>query len=168
MNYRRTEGEGRGAGADLAPSVLAPDRWQRISTDVRKALKFIKGKGAVTAEQLVEWDATHGRRLFTWDDEEAASEWRLQEARFFLNRFRRQFEGMRVRAFIHVREDAEAGIDRDAYYTVETISNHTGMRDQVVADISGRMTRLAGELKLWRLTIDERAALFARLAQAME
>ena len=135
---------------------------------VRRALKFIKSKGAVTAEQLVEWDASHGRRLFTWEEERAATEWRLQEARLFLNRFRAMFDGMRVRAFIHIREDAEAGIDRDAYYTVETIAKHEGMRAQVLADISRRMVGLASETKMWKLDTTEQDQLFDRLREAME
>ena len=153
--------------------TAAPDEshqsstWSGNTPHVRKALKFIRSKGAVTAEQLVEWDDRHGRRLFTWDEPDAAREWRLQEARFFLNRFRVKFEGMRVRAFIHIREDEEQGIEKDAYYTVASISGHPGMREQVLSDIERRMVSLAAELALWKLTPDERAALLARLEQAM-
>lgn len=152
----------------VAPTSEPQSHWGINAPQVRKALKFIKNKGAVTAEQLVEWDATHGRRLFTWEEDKAATEWRLQEARFFLNRFRAQFEGMRVRAFIHVREDAEQGIDRDAYYTVETIAKHAGMRAQVLANISARMIGLASETKMWKLTDVEQDGLFGRLREAMD
>lgn len=142
-------------------------RWGAATTHVRKALKFINSKGAVTADELVEWDGAHGRRLFTWDDTAAAAECRRQEARKFLNSFRAKFEGMRVRAFIHIREDEDQGIDRDAYYTVETIAHHDGMREQVVANITTRMTGLANELRLWRLSPHERDTLFTRLNEAM-
>jgi len=144
------------------------NHWPGADSHVRKALKFIAQKGAVTTEQLVEWDAKHGRRLFCWDDAEAGAQYRLQQAVWFLNRFRARFEGMRVRAFIHLRENVEGGIDRDAYYTVATISENPAMREQVVQDITRRMTSLAGELKMWRLDEAERAGLFERLARAME
>ena len=125
------------------PSDKAPPRWGLNTPHIRRVLKYIKSKGAVTAEQLVEWDASHGRRLFTWDEPTAAAEWRLYEARLFLNRFRAKWDGMRVRAFIHIREDEEHGIDRDAYYSVEAISQNTSMRAQVVGEITKRMANLA-------------------------
>ena len=150
------------------PSRITPSRWGTDSLFVRKALKFIKTKGAVTAEQLVEWDATHGRRLFTWDNADAADSYRIHEARLFLNSFRAKFDGMRVRAFTHVQEDETAGIEKSAYYTVETISKHPGMRAQVVSDITRRMAMLASELKMWKLSDTEREALFERLRKELE
>lgn len=153
------------------PTEPAPtedsSRWGVNIPAVRQALKFIKRKGQITADELVEWDRSHGAKLFTWDDPEAAWEWRRHEARLFLNRFRARFEGMRVRAFIRVREDAEQGIDRDAYYTIESIAESPGMREQVIADVSKRMENLGGELAMWKLDDAEQRALFARLRAAM-
>lgn len=143
-------------------------RWGLDVPQVRKALKFIRASRAITADQLVKWDATHGRRLFTWTDPKAAELYRLHEARLFLNRFRAHFEGMRVRAFIHIREDEERGIEEDAYFTVEAISADLGMREQVVEDITRRMASLAGELRMWKLVAEEREKLFAKLREAME
>ena len=151
-----------------AAPTSTPSRWGTDSLFVRKALKFIKAKGAVTAEQLVEWDATHGRRLFTWNNAEAAESYRVHEARLFLNSFRAKFDGMRVRAFTHVQEDETQGIDKTAYYSVEAISKHPGMRAQVVSDITRRMAMLASELAMWKLSEKEREALFQRLREEME
>jgi hypothetical protein len=158
------------AAAQISPDPpvgLTPALWQKSAPHVRQALAFIKSRGSVTAADLVEWDRDHGRRLFDWNDPEAAVEWRLAQARSFLNRFRQMFEGMRVRAIIHIREDAAAGIDESAYVTIETIAQHPGMRAQVIHDITRRMRSLAAELKLWKLTPEEQADLFRRLAEAM-
>lgn len=144
------------------PSVLST--WRRNTPHVRKALAFIRARGCVTADELVDWDRRHGRRLFEWDDPAAAEEWRTHQARQFLNSFRATFENKRVRAFIHVREDAEADIPRDAYFTVESIARHDGMRQQVIADVVRRMASLAAELRMWNLTDEEQRVLFARLA----
>jgi hypothetical protein len=141
--------------------------WKVSTPHVRRALAFIKKRGAVTAEDLVAWDREHGRRLFDWNDATAAEEWRLHSARIFLNKFRAVFEGMRVRAHIHIHEDAEAGIDESAYYTVEAITKHAGMRAQVIDDITRRMKMLASELKMWKLSAEEQAQLFQRLAEAI-
>ncbi len=141
--------------------------WRASTPHVRKAIAFIKRKGAVTAEDLVVWDRDHGRKLFDWNDPQAAAEWRRQQARVFLNSFRKVFEGMRVRAYIHVHEDTEAGIDASEYVTVEAIAKHEGMRAQVIDDIQRRMKMLASELRLWKLTEAEQSALFDRLAEAM-
>ena len=141
--------------------------WRASAPHVRKALAFVKRKGSVTASELVAWDAAHGRRLFDWDNASAAADWRDHQARLFLNRFRQVFEGMRIRAFIHISEDASAGIDASAYVDIETIAAHAGMRAQVIEDIGRRMRMLASELRMWKLSRDEQAALFARLAEAM-
>lgn len=140
-----------------------PRTWKRNLPHVRKALAFIRQRGAVTAAELVEWDFRHGRRLFTWDQDKAADEYRMMEARFFLNSFRARFDGMRVRAFIHVREDESRQIDRDAYCTIESISQHQGMREQVIENVTKRMESLAAELRMWRLTRAEVRVVFRKL-----
>jgi len=135
---------------------------------VRKAIAFIrKHKGGVTADELVAWDLQNGRRLFEWDDDTAAVQWRLQQARVFLNQFRGMFDKMRVRAFIHVREDADALIERSSYVSVEDIAAHPGMREQVIADIAKRMKTLASELRMWKLSSQEQADLFGQLREAL-
>lgn len=154
--------------ASVPPDDLSASSWRASSPDVRKMLAFIKRrKGRVNADDLVAWDRDHGRKLFQWDDPTAAKEWRLHQARLFLNRFRSMFEGMRVRAYIHIHEDAEAGIETSEYVNIETITQHPGMRAQVIEDITRRMKMLARELKLWKLNPEEQAALFRRLAEAM-
>lgn len=150
-------------------TAVPPDQttWKVSAPHVRKALAFIKKRGAVNADDLVAWDRDHGRRLFNWDDPAAAEEWRRQQARNFLNHFRTMFEGMRIRAHIHIHEDAEADIQQSAYFGVEAITQHAGMRAQVIDDIQRRMKMLASELKLWKLTPQEQAELFQRLSEAM-
>ena len=142
-------------------------RWGADTKHVRRALKWIRSKGSITREELIEWDRAHGCRLFTWDEDEAARLGRLWEAGIFLNRFRIKFEGMRVRAFIHVHDDEEAGIEESGYYTVEKIAKHEGMRAQVIKDITQRMAGLAGELKMWKLSDAEQEDLFARVRAGM-
>jgi hypothetical protein len=149
------------------PEAFATN-WSAHVPHVRRALAFVRRKRHVTAEELVEWDGRNGRRLFDWNNDSAADEWRRQQARTFLNRFRAQFEGMRVRAFIHVREDEQAEIERDAYFTVEAIAQHVGMREQVIGDITRRMASLASELAMWKLSDEEQADLFERLREAMK
>lgn len=141
--------------------------WSASAPHVRKAIAFIKRRGKVNADELVEWDRQNGRRLFDWNDQSAANDWRAHQARVFLNSFRAQFEKMRVRAFIHVREDAEADISDSGYVTVEAIAQHPGMRAQVVNDITRRMRVLASELRLWKLSPDEQQAIFDQLSEAM-
>jgi len=151
------------------PAISTPtdSTWRASAPHVRKALAFLKRKGSVTADELVAWDNTHGRRLFEWNDPEAAEDWRRHQARLFLNSFRAVFDGMRVRGYIHIRKDEATDIKASGYVNVDTITQHQGMRAQVVDDITRRMKMLASELKMWRLTPTERAVLFAQLAEAM-
>lgn len=152
--------------ATAAPPDVA-STWRVSAPHVRKALAFIKKRGSVNAEDLVAWDRDHGRQLFDWNDPSAAEDWRRHQALLFINRFRGMFEGKRVRAFIHIRKDDEAGIDESAYFAVEDIAQHPGMREQVMDDIMRRMKMLASELKMWKLTPEEQAVLFERLREAM-
>lgn len=140
--------------------------WSVSAPHVRNVLKWIKKRGMVNAEDLVEWDRTHGRKLFNWDDPAAAEEYRKHEARLFLNRFRGMFDGMRVRALIHVSAD-DISIPESGYFTVEAIAADVSMRAQVVDDIMRRMRMLASELRMWKLSPAEQADLFTRLAEAM-
>ena len=143
-------------------------RWRSNVPHVRKLLKWVQTrKTPIEAEDLVEWDRAHGQKIFNWNDADAAAEYRLWEARLFMNRFRARFDGLRVRAFIHIREDEAAQIPTAGYVAVEAIAQHGGMRAQVVADITKRMASLASELRMWQLTEAEQASLFARLRAAM-
>lgn len=144
-----------------------PITWSARDPYVRKALTFVRRRGRVTAEELVLWDERNGRRLFDWDDAHAAVDRRRDQAREFMNRFRRQFDGMRVRAFIHIREEEGTDIQKDAYYSIEAIAANPDMRAQVIADVTKRMMRLAGELKMWKLPEHEQLDLFERLREAM-
>lgn len=150
--------------SDTKKHLLDQGRWSVSVKHVRAALKFIKAKGAVTTEQLVEWDNRHGRQLFTWEDEVAGEHWRLHEARLFLNHFRAKFDGLRVRAFINVPE--QDGQER-AYYCVQEITKNESLRALVVADITKRMANLAKELRMWKLSEAERTRIILQLEEAM-
>lgn len=134
----------------------------------RKAITWIRKKGSVTAQMMVEWDErTPGPKFFEWDEARASHEWRLQQARFWLNKFRTKINGFRVRSFIHFDENEEMGI-QDGYVHIEEISANPTMRQAVIRDITKRMANLAAELKLWKLSEDERADILKRVSAAME
>lgn len=149
------------------PPTSTPEKdWERHTPEVRKALKWIRSKkGAVSTEELVQWDAAHGRKLFDWDNATAGTQWRLQQARVFFRRFKGMFDGMRVRAFINLptKEDP----DERAYFPVEIIAKDPDLRAAVIGDITRRMASLASELRMWKLSLDEQDGLFERLRTAM-
>ena len=139
--------------------------WSPTVPAVREAMKFIKRRGGqIDPEELVAWDASHGRRLFNWSDAHAAVAWRVHQARMFLNSFRSIIDGLRVRAYVNVpaTEDTER-----SYYAVERISETPILRTRVIEDIVRRMASLASELKLWKLSAEEREAVFVILRKEM-
>lgn len=144
-------------------SIQTQGRWAIDALHVRRAVKFMRSRPNFTAQDLVEWDFTHGKKLFTWDDEKAAEEHRLYEARLFANRFRAMFDGMRVRAFIAVPVEVEEGKKERAYYSADTISRNQNLRVIVVEDLKKRIMKLMSELKLWNLSATEREALIEEL-----
>lgn len=143
--------------------------WSASDPYVRKALTSIKRGKVKTTDELVTWDRDHGQRLFDWNDPTAAAWARKAQAVLFFNRFRGMFDKMRVRAIIHVREDAQAiePIIESGYFAVEAIADHPGMRAQVIDDLMRRMKMIASELRMWKLTPKEQADLFARLSDVL-
>lgn len=154
----------------VAPTEDRPT-WSVSAPHVKKAIAFIrrasKDGRVVNHDDLVEWDRQNGRRLFDWNNATAGDSWRAHQARLFLNSFRSKIDRMRVRAFIHVREDSKAEIPESGYMTVEAIAEHPGMRAQVISDITRRMRVLASELRLWKLSAAEQQAIFDQLTEAM-
>lgn len=140
---------------------------QQLGSTVRdphvlRALRFIKSKGSVTPEQLVEWDSRNGRHLFTWDDAEAGEQWRVHEARLFFNRFRAKFDGMRIRAFINL-PDPDSTEKSRSYYPIQAITENLDMRQAVIHDLTRRITSLTSELRLWNLSASERQSIITSL-----
>lgn len=143
--------------------------WAINSDAVQAILKFIhkrRHKG-VLAIDLVNWDASHGKRLFCWDETKAAHEWRLQQARVFLNSFRGVFDRMRVRKFIHVPGNEETGRDENAYIDTTIISQDAKLRTWAIADLAKRAESILSEMRFWKLTEAERQHILVQLETAM-
>lgn len=143
--------------------------WSLDSDYVQRALSFIRKRGArgVTAELMVQWDSRNGRKLFNWNDQQAAEEWRLHQARRFLNSFRGVFERMCIRKFIHIPEGEETGLTEGRYLDVETISRDDKLRTWAIGDIMRRIERQASQLQFWRLEEAEREAIISQFRSWM-
>jgi hypothetical protein len=157
---------------EAIPSVTAADlglteeqSWTLHSDAVQSALAYIKsrGKTGITAEELVTWDAAHGKRLFTWAQEDAAQQWRIQQARVFLNSFRGVIDRMRVRMFRRVPAGEETGLAAAAYLDTQTISEDMLLRTWAISDLTKRIKKLGSELKFWKLTESERQKVLVEL-----
>lgn len=146
-------------------------RWGRNSKAVRELTHWMNGheeRGeAVTAEMIVQWDLSHGRRLFTWSNDTAATQYRLHEARLLMNTMRHKINNMRVRSYMAVRVESETGKTKRAYVSSQTVSLNEGLREQVLADLTKRMKSLASELRLWKLTERERQRILDELREAI-
>jgi hypothetical protein len=139
--------------------------WRLDADHVQAVLKYIRkrrGPG-VTAEELVQWDLQHGRRLFNWNDAEAAHEWRLQQARCFINSFRGVWERTKIRLYRHVPANEETGRTHAAYLDVQTIAEDPKLREWAIADLTKRIAVLGGELAFWKLHRREQAAVVKEL-----
>lgn len=142
--------------------------WSKQSPAVVAVLKFIKKKGGrVTPEQLVEWDSAHGKLLFDWNDESAAEQYRLAQARKFLNHFAFVVNGLRVRAFYNVPANEEAGIRERQYVSADEILDNPKLRELVIDDLTRRLSKMASELELWQLSPSEIAKVLEAVRVAM-
>ena len=139
--------------------------WSVQLPHVRRALHFLNSKKLIQAEDLVEWDRTHGKKLFTWDDEQAGEAWRVYQARLFLNTVRLKLDGLRVRAFINIPEDGHG--QARGYWRAEDIGKNESARAIIIADLIHRAANLGKEIRFWKLTPKEREAVFAKLKETM-
>jgi len=159
-------------GMTMEPTTDFDDEqqnWSLNSDAVQAALRFIRkqGKKGVTAEDLVAWDAKHGKRLFRWNDERAAQDWRIHQARLFLNSFRGIFERMRVRKFMQIPANEDTGLTTAVYLDTQTISEDTKLRGWAIDNLTRKMQSLASELRFWKLTDDERVRVLAMLEASL-
>lgn len=80
--------------------------------------------------------------LFTWDDSEAAKNWRTHEARNVIRRIE-VVEGESVGpmpAFVHIRSVTEEGVQSGYMSTIPALaSDH---RDEVIADVAKQLSGL--------------------------
>jgi hypothetical protein len=144
--------------------------WSLNSDAVQSALRWIRkqGKKGITAEALVAWDAKNGKRLFRWDDKRAAADWRVHQARMFLNSFRGVFERMRVRKFMQIPANEQTGLEESVYLDTRTISEDQKLRQWAIDDLTRRMQKIASELKFWKLTDEERGRILLLLEQSLQ
>lgn len=142
-------------------------RWSVEQVSVQRAISYVRRRGSVTTEQMIEWDFKHGKSLFTWDDEEGARQNRLQEARRFLNHFDTMFKGMRARAFYHLPRDPAAGVEERQYVPVEKVVESAALRDIVVGQLTRRMKTIAAELKFWELGPEEQQEVLREVRYAL-
>lgn len=144
--------------------------WNLHADHVQAVLKWIRGHGRriIKPEALVHWDFKHGQRLFDWNDRDAAEQWRVHQARLFLNSFRGMFDNMRVRFAQRVPANEATGLREGGYLTTEVISADAKLRAWAIGDITRRMKMLASELPFWNLAEQERALILEEMATAMQ
>jgi hypothetical protein len=85
--------------------------------------------------------------LFTWDDSEAAGNWRTHEARRVINRIEviRTDTETPMPAFVHVRRVTEDGVQDGYMSTVKALaSDH---RDAVISDVAKQLAGLRARYK---------------------
>ena len=142
--------------------------WDATSPHVVKALKWLRSHPTATPEALVEWDRSHGRHLFEWNDRKAAQEFRLAQARQFFNRHYAMFKGMKMKAWYNLPADEEAGLPERSYVQASVISENPKLIETVIDGIRRRMRTLARELRAWEASPAVRAEILAELERIFE
>ena len=127
-----------------------------------------------TAETMVAWDATHGKKILPWNDAEAAAEHRLALARQFLNQFSAIVNGVRFSVFTAVPREVVTDVDGRVhaaeseelkeYFTAKQIHASPPHRQLVIQGLTGQMKTIAKKLKIWNLTGVE----WAEIVQELE
>jgi hypothetical protein len=156
----------------MVETVDVPDvqegKWAVNAPAVRRCLKWLKRKGQdIDAADVVAWDCAHGKHLFEWDDETAAEEYRLHQARVFLGSFRSVINGMSVKVFRAIPANEAAGVEERTYFSTDTISQRADLRQIVIEDLTKRLLRMGSELKFWKLDETERQVILKALEAEM-
>jgi hypothetical protein len=148
--------------------------WNTKDPHELRALAWLKDrwdeKRPIPTEELLEWDRTHGRHLFTWDDAEAGHEYRLQQARNFMGRFQMRLNGFRVRGWYNVREEPigpEHDAPNRAYWPTTAVVDQPSLRAKVIQDVTRRLETQAATLRFLELTEDECELILDRVERAL-
>lgn len=85
--------------------------------------------------------------LFTWDDTQAAANWRTHEARRTINQIRivPAEDEAPIPAFVHVTRLTESGVENGYMSTVRALSSEH--RDAVIADVAKQLAGLRDRYK---------------------
>lgn len=159
-----------------AEAVRLEYGWNSNDPHVKRLLTWLKkrydAKEEVRTEELVEWDRTHGKHVFPWDDEEVARAHRLHLARKFMERFAFRLNGFRVSGWYSVKRDTEEGTDEEpsagrAYYPLPAVADDDSLRVKVIADVSKRLESHAATLRFLKLSTGERSDVLKRVDRAM-
>lgn len=129
----------------------------------------------MTTEGLIEWDRAHEKKLFkklfNWNDPEAAIQWRRIQARNFMEeRFAYRMNGFRGRGWYNLQEDAESEGQVElprADYPLPIVVDTSSLRQGVIDDIMRRIETQAATLKFLQLSAHEQAAVLARVERAL-
>lgn len=126
---------------------MSPEKINGVKTAViSNAVKRIERKhGACPPGLLVEAarsDRSPLHRLFEWDDNKAASDWRTHQARLIINKIRVVVDEERpaVPAFVHVREITEDGVIEGYMSTARVMASPA--RDGVLRDALSQLQGL--------------------------
>lgn len=149
-------------------------RWDSTDRHVRAARRFVVSHAEIEPKELVEWDRTHGKKLFEWDDAKAGREYRLHQARQFINRIAWVVDNaigkVRVKALYNVPTGA-SGVDEDEpariYRSARDVAANPKDRAAVIEFLTRRMETLAADLRFFKLTKAEQRELLARIERVI-
>jgi hypothetical protein len=137
-------------GVSTNKDVVVAGVSPAVAAEIRQVYDICAG--VEFAEQLVQAaqspeSALHN--LFTWDNDEAAAEWRLEQARGLVRRVHVRVirgetqEPIRVRAYVARRElPAAAFAPAGSFVAIEEVAGATEWEASVLYEISREVTRL--------------------------
>lgn len=139
--------------------------WSKKDPYVKRCLSYIRRKKEVTAEDIVKWDERNEKRLFSWDDEEAAKLQRLAEASRFLNSFVRKVESYRVKLLTGLPTPEQPR--KKVYVQTSTVHDLPGVAEMIQDRLIRKMESIAQELQFWKLPEEKRRNLLNTLDTLM-
>jgi len=123
----------------------------------------------------VKWDAAHGKHLFLWNDTRAGHEYRVHQARNFINRIAWIVDNaigkVRIKAMYSVSTGDRTTLEEDeptrVYRSARDVTGNAKDRSEVIAYLTKRMLTCAADLRFFKLTKAEQRELLTQIERAI-
>ncbi len=119
-------------------------RYARISEKLREELRPFHEKGIMNPEELVAWAEDHPEsclhRAFQWDDEKAAHEYRLSQARGLIQCYNILIEEEgELKSYPWISVPSRRGNGEGSYLPARTVSADEAMSAEVAEEVRRKL-----------------------------
>ncbi len=122
---------------------------ERIKTLYNTMDEIDEKKGSLSPRELVNKARSKSSPIhdcFTWDDKKAGENFRVWQARKYIDSYKIVVQGQRVRAYHNIKVQFE-DVKTQGYYGIEKVLSDKQLHDALLKEMASEITRLYDKYK---------------------